>query len=394
MPHFEAHLEAHPDTLITRFLGCYALTMYGSSQYFCVMKNVLTSEGATIHERYDLKGSWIHRRHKPPAVGQRVACRFCGQDFRVGARRSSNQCPARPNHQHEPTTILLDSDWDYKLRLARPQARALVAAVIADTEWLRDQGIMDYSLLLGIHRSRYNLAGLAVPGGGLARAASQLFEAGAAPGAPAPALSVPRRAAPLSIRAPAAEHRGWGGGPSSLGSPTLGRMSSSLVGSVPQSFSSSLALSVDAGGEGTPRSAAEGAPPATAVPPPIASEGVLADELDSGDGPLFVEVEEAPHPAAAPAAAPPAPPSLFHEHRGGMRAVVVEGPGIYYLGMIDVLQRWTFEKRLENWFKTRVLLQDVSGLSAVPPKLYAARFKARVLAQLIEGCEEGELDRL
>ena len=91
---------------------------------------------------------------------------------------------------------------------------------------------------------------------------------------------------------------------------------------------------------------------------------------------------------------PPAPPSLFHEHRGGMRAVVVEGPGIYYLGMIDVLQRWTFEKRLENWFKTRVLLQDVSGLSAVPPKLYAARFKARVLAQLIEGCEEGELDRL
>ena len=79
------------------------------------------------------------------------------------------------------------------------------------------------------------------------------------------------------------------------------------------------------------------------------------------------------------------PPSLFTAYRGGLRATVVEGPGVYYLGIIDVLQTWTLEKRVENWFKSRVLCQDTSGLSAVAPPYYAKRFRERVLAQLIEG---------
>jgi 1-phosphatidylinositol-4-phosphate 5-kinase len=346
---------------------------------------VLTSDNATIHERFDLKGSWIHRHHKPPAVGQRVACRFCGQDFRVGTRRVRNQCPLRPNHQHEPNTILLDNDWDYKLRLARPQARALVTAVIADTEWLRDQGIMDYSLLLGIHRSRYNLMSLGGDGGGLAPAAGGgAVISEAAVKSPAPTVPVPR--APLSIRTPAARYPDCS--LLTLGSPLT--LASSFQSSAPQSFSSSFALSADSagggggggggsGGSGTPAAAPDGPQTAATILSPA------TDERNGSAGPLFFEVEEAP--ARAPGAALQ-PPSLFHDHRGGMRAVVVEGPGIYYLGMIDVLQRWTLGKRLENWFKTRVLLQDVSGISAVPPRLYAARFKARVLAQLIEGWDE------
>jgi 1-phosphatidylinositol-4-phosphate 5-kinase len=331
-----------------------------------------------------------------------VACRFCGQDFRVGTRRSSNQCPLRPNHQHEPNTVLLDNDWDYKLRLARPQARALVTTIIVDTEWLRDQGIMDYSLLLGIHRSRYNLMSLG--GGGLAPSRSQAEISGGgaaaavtAPAAPhvangapitirSPTLPVPRR--PASLKSEAAANR-LEGLPSSLGSPLC--VQSSLVSATQSSFSS-LALSADSGGGGggggggTPRSV-ECPGTATSLFSPLPLESVLSDELDSGAGPLFVEVGEAPRGGGA-AAAPHAPSSLFHEHRGGMRAVVVEGPGVYYLGIVDVLQRWTFSKRFENWFKSRVRLYDASGLSAVPPWLYASRFKTRVLAQLIEGWDE------
>jgi 1-phosphatidylinositol-4-phosphate 5-kinase len=378
---FETHLTAHPNTLITRFLGCYALKMYGSTQYFCVMKNVLTSDGATVHERYDLKGSWIHRHHKAPVLGQRVVCRYCGQDFRVGTRRGDNQCPQRPNHQHEPNTILLDNDWDYKLRLSRPQARALVSAIIADTEWLRDHGIMDYSLLLGIHRSRYNLLSLGSGGGvGGGAAAQPRSPERADAAAPVP---VPR-AHPLSIIPPPGEDgRTLDGLPASMGSP-FGAASSFLGATL---STSSLALSVDTGGSGTPRTVAD-LPTATLS---LAAEGVMYDEQDSGAGPLFVEAKEARPRSHAPAAPPPSqPPSLFHEHHGGMRAVVVEGPGIYYIGMIDVLQRWTFKKRLENWLKTHLLFQDVSGLSAVPPALYAARFKTRVLAQLIDGWEDGD----
>jgi len=60
---------------------------------------------------------------------------------------------------------------------------------------------------------------------------------------------------------------------------------------------------------------------------------------------------------------------------------------VYYIGIIDVLQTWDLTKRIENWFKTKILRRDPAGLSAIPPGEYAERFRSRVLAQLIEGYE-------
>ena len=78
------------------------------------------------------------------------------------------------------------------------------------------------------------------------------------------------------------------------------------------------------------------------------------------------------------------------QHRGGLRAVIVEGPGLYYMGIIDVLQTYTWEKWLENLVKTRLLLQSPQGLSAVRPDAYAARFRSRVIQQLIEDYDQEE----
>jgi 1-phosphatidylinositol-4-phosphate 5-kinase len=36
---------------------------------------------------------------------------------------------------------------------------------------------------------------------------------------------------------------------------------------------------------------------------------------------------------------------------GGMHATVVEGPGTYYMGIIDVLQHWNWEKKIERFLK-------------------------------------------
>ena len=36
---------------------------------------------------------------------------------------------------------------------------------------------------------------------------------------------------------------------------------------------------------------------------------------------------------------------------GGMHAGVVEGPGTYYFGIIDVLEHWTWRKQMERWIK-------------------------------------------
>jgi len=35
----------------------------------------------------------------------------------------------------------------------------------------------------------------------------------------------------------------------------------------------------------------------------------------------------------------------------GLRAAVVEGPGVYYLGIVDILTEWDFHRRLQNFTK-------------------------------------------
>jgi len=76
---------------------------------------------------------------------------------------------------------------------------------------------------------------------------------------------------------------------------------------------------------------------------------------------------------------------FFQQHRGGLRAAIVEGPGIYYCGIIDILQRYTWSKWLERQFKVYIMWQNGKGLSAMNPDSYAARFRTRVIAQLVDG---------
>ena len=52
--------------------------------------------------------------------------------------------------------------------------------------------------------------------------------------------------------------------------------------------------------------------------------------------------------------------NIFRSHMGGVRAAVVEGPGVYYMGIIDVLQRYTLKKRFERWIKV-LLMRDGKG---------------------------------
>jgi hypothetical protein len=52
--------------------------------------------------------------------------------------------------------------------------------------------------------------------------------------------------------------------------------------------------------------------------------------------------------------------NIFRGHAGGVRASIVEGPGVYYMGIIDVLQKYTIKKRLERWMKV-LLMRDGNG---------------------------------
>lgn len=64
--------------------------------------------------------------------------------------------------------------------------------------------------------------------------------------------------------------------------------------------------------------------------------------------------------------------------KAGYQAYAVVGPDYYTLGVVDMLQTWTWRKRLERLWKTLVLRHDGFGISAAPPKLYADRFQRKM----------------
>jgi len=59
---------------------------------------------------------------------------------------------------------------------------------------------------------------------------------------------------------------------------------------------------------------------------------------------------------------------------GGIRARLIDSPGVYYIGIIDTLQEYNWKKRFETWAKTLIQRKDGRGISAVPPDLYQQRF--------------------
>ena len=64
------------------------------------------------------------------------------------------ECPFG-NFGHKPNVDGKDNDLEEKLQLPDAQARELVQQLDRDTKFLASRGIMDYSLLLGIHLKQF-----------------------------------------------------------------------------------------------------------------------------------------------------------------------------------------------------------------------------------------------
>lgn len=82
---------------------------------------------------------------------------------------------------------------------------------------------------------------------------------------------------------------------------------------------------------------------------------------------------------------------------GGIHAGVVEGPGTYYFGIIDMLEDWNWDKKLERFFKTYFRCFDKDGISAAPPIAYADRFWNRAVRDVFEYVEDvldGDIDAI
>lgn len=64
--------------------------------------------------------------------------------------------------------------------------------------------------------------------------------------------------------------------------------------------------------------------------------------------------------------------------------MVVEGPGCYYFGIIDILQEWNWKKKLERFYKMYIRGKDGDGLSCMEPIGYADRFLQRAVVDLFD----------
>jgi len=87
----------------------------------------------------------------------------------------------------------------------------------------------------------------------------------------------------------------------------------------------------------------------------------------SGDGGAENGADDAPDGGDARGGARP---------RGRRSRVVVRH--FYSMGIVDVLQRWTFAKRFEAWWKVNVYGFDAAGISCLPPQRYCGRFVAKM----------------
>lgn len=94
---------------------------FGFTIRFVILNNIFDNPQKSIAERYDLKGSWINRRGKDGG-------------------------------------LKLDSDLNEFLVLNDENYEHLVSQLMKDAKFLAAVGIMDYSLLIGIHERSPQLA--------------------------------------------------------------------------------------------------------------------------------------------------------------------------------------------------------------------------------------------
>jgi 1-phosphatidylinositol-4-phosphate 5-kinase len=132
------HLKSNKDSsMLVRFFGLHGLrlksepVLFNSGQYrrdqkifFVVMGNFFSTP-LEVHRRFDLKGSWVGRN-----------------------------CP-NPNQLAEDNTVALkDNEFVSRnevIDIGPVQKRILMSQLRRDVSFFKDHGIIDYSLLLGIH---------------------------------------------------------------------------------------------------------------------------------------------------------------------------------------------------------------------------------------------------
>ncbi|OIV96686.1 hypothetical protein TanjilG_09228 [Lupinus angustifolius] len=121
LPSYYQHVSRYENSLVTKFYGLHCVKPIGGQKTrFIVMGNLFCSE-YPIHRRFDLKGS------------------------------SYGRTTDKTEEEIDETTTLKDLDLNFAFRLQKNWFKDLIKQIEQDCEFLEAEGIMDYSLLVGLH---------------------------------------------------------------------------------------------------------------------------------------------------------------------------------------------------------------------------------------------------
>jgi len=139
MPQYYEHVMKYPNTLLARFFGMHRVKPHKRPEHHFLIMGSVFSTRKTIDRVYDLKGS-THGRRTNPEERTRPGCVFKDNDF-----------------LEDNAKILLGPELTSKF----------LEQLRIDVELLTRLGIMDYSLLLGVHngtmyRRNLRLSGISV----------------------------------------------------------------------------------------------------------------------------------------------------------------------------------------------------------------------------------------
>ncbi|XP_008795005.2 phosphatidylinositol 4-phosphate 5-kinase 10-like isoform X1 [Phoenix dactylifera] len=111
LPNYYQHVQKYRNTLLTKFCGLHVVKpSNGQKVRFIVMENILQSD-VSIHKTFSLRGSSQNRISKTGA----------------------------------------EEDIHFAFHLHTPTRNQILAQIKHDCDFLEDEGIMDYTLLLGMH---------------------------------------------------------------------------------------------------------------------------------------------------------------------------------------------------------------------------------------------------
>jgi len=115
---FHEHIAKNPKSFINRLYGFHSVKVHNLKIYALVMGNVFNTK-LSIHEKYDLKFSWVKRFVK--------------------------------GHSEKPSMLGKDLNLKRKLKLDPFKTSEVSKQIENDVRFLSSHGIMDYSLLVGFH---------------------------------------------------------------------------------------------------------------------------------------------------------------------------------------------------------------------------------------------------